>query len=82
MRVTAGRERKSAGKAIDGGGIGIVTIVSIHIISSQLLYRAFRRKSKTACSGSLASPLASDLACLKEEVRGAWPLSFSGHFDW
>lgn len=55
--TTAGKERESAGKAIDCGGTGIVTIVSIHIISSQLLFLAFRRKRKTACSGSPASPL-------------------------
>lgn len=54
--TTAGKESKSVGKAIDCGGTGIVTIVSIHIISSQLLYLAFRRKRRTACSGSPASP--------------------------
>lgn len=55
--ATAGRESKPAEKAVDCGGTGIVTIVSIHIINSQLLYLAFRRKRKTACSGSPASPL-------------------------
>lgn len=56
MLVSAGRERKSAGKAIDGGGIGIVTIVSIHIISSQLLYLAFRRKLKDSVLWQSSQP--------------------------
>lgn len=57
MLATAGKERKPARKAVDCGGTGIVIIVSVHIISSQLLYLAFRRKRKTACSGSPASLL-------------------------
>lgn len=59
MLVSAGRERKSAGKAIDGGGIGIVTIVSsISLVHNYFIWHSGGRE-KTACSGSPASPLAS-----------------------
>lgn len=77
MLVSAGRERKSAGKAIDGGGIGIVTIVSIHIISSQLLYLAFRRKRKDSVLWQSSQP--PRVGGSKERCGTHGPFPFQAH---